>query len=137
VRLDAKRGGETVSPERGVYLLDLTRRVDLDNVRTRVRDQLAAEHALLARGHELFAGIENDVRAAVGDVSTDRIYQYGYDLYQFDSKHITQPGNAKAIEYISARLREFGYEPELQWFEARGVRTANVIATLPGTVQPD
>ena len=137
VLIVAERDGDTVSPERGVYLLDLTRRVDLDNVRTRVRDQLAAEHALLARGHELFAGIENDVRAAVGDVSTDRIYQYGYDLYQFDSKHITQPGNAKAIEYISARLREFGYEPELQWFEARGVRTANVIATLPGTVQPD
>jgi hypothetical protein len=77
------------------------------------------------------------VRDAVADVSTDNVFRYGYDLYQFDSKHISQPGNAKAIEYLAAKLRQFGYEPELQWFEARGIRTANVIASLPGTVQPD
>ncbi len=42
-----------------------------------------------------------------------------------------------AIEYLVERLRSFGYEPELQWFEPRGQRTANVIVTLPGTVHPD
>ncbi|RPJ84472.1 MAG: M28 family peptidase, partial [Acidobacteria bacterium] len=32
----------------------------------------------------------------------------------------------------------FGYEPEYQWFDARGnVKTANVLATLRGTVSPD
>jgi hypothetical protein len=137
VLIVAERDGDTVSPERGVYLMDLRRRVDLPDVQQRVRSQLAMERALLSRGRELFAGLEADVRAAVADVSTDRIYQYGYDLHQFDSKHISQPGNAKAIEYLTAKLREFGYDPELQWFEARGMRTANVIAALPGTVQPD
>lgn len=137
VLIVAERDGDTVSPERGVYLLDLTRRVPLPDVQARVQMQRRSELDLIERGRALFAGIEDDVRAAVGDVSTDHIYRYGYDLYQFDSKHISQPGNARAIEYLAARLREFGYEPELQWFEARGVRTANVIAALRGTTQPD
>lgn len=137
VLIVAERDGDTVSPERGVYLMNLQQRVDLPAVQARVRDQLASEQALLAAGQKLFALIEDDVRAAVSEVSTDRIYQYELDLFRFDSKHIMQPGNAKAIEYLAAKLREFGYRPELQWFEARGVRTANVIAHLPGTVQPD
>jgi hypothetical protein len=54
------------------------------------------------------------------------------------SKFITQPGNALAIEYLEAQLRSFGYEPELQWFEPReGIQSANVIARLPGTVDPE
>src|SRR5690606_17390247 len=121
----------------GVYMMDFTRRVTVDELRGRVRDQLAAEVALRARADELFSGIADDVSAAVADVSTDRIFRYAEDLYRFDSKHITQPGNARAIEYLAAKLREFGYEPQLQWFEARGVRTANVIAVLPGTIHPD
>jgi hypothetical protein len=137
VLIVAERDGDTVSPERGVYLMDLDQRVELGDVRRRVSEQLASERALLARARDLFAGIETDVQAAVADVSTDRIHQYNDDLYRFDSKHITQPGNAKAIEYIAAKLREFGYEPDLQWFEPRGVRTANVIATLRGTAQAD
>ncbi|HEX2166297.1 MAG TPA: M20/M25/M40 family metallo-hydrolase [Longimicrobiales bacterium] len=137
VLIVAERDGDTVSPERGVYVMNLDRRVDLPALRSRVSEQLAAEHALNDRARELFAGIEEPVRAAVADVSKDRIYQYEHDLYQFGSKHINQPGNAKAIEYLAAKLREFGYEPELQWFDARGVRTANVIAALPGTVHPD
>jgi hypothetical protein len=137
VLIVAERDGDTVSPERGVYLMDLTRRVPLADVQARVQLQLRAEQSLLARGRTLFAGIEDEVRSAVADVSTAHVYRYGYDLYQFDSKHISQPGNARAIEYLSAKLREFGYEPELQWFEARGVRTANVIASLRGTTQPD
>jgi hypothetical protein len=53
------------------------------------------------------------------------------------SKSITQPGNALAIEYLEAQLRAWGYEPEVQWFEPReGVRTANVIARISGTVSP-
>jgi Tol biopolymer transport system component len=143
----ADRDGDTVSPERGVYVMDLTRRVTLDDVRSRVRAQLAHELALRERGAQLFAGLEERVRAAVTDVSKDRAYRYSYDLYQLDSKYITQPGNQRAVEYLVAQLRQWGYEPELQWFEARPraapgmqaapVRTANVIAKLPGTVHPD
>src|SRR5690606_38607412 len=119
VLIVAERDGDTVSPERGVYMMDFTRRVTVDELRGRVRDQLAAEVALRARADELFSGIADDVSAAVADVSTDGIFRYAEDLYRFDSKHITQPGNARAIEYLAAKLREFGYEPQLQWFEAR------------------
>jgi hypothetical protein len=138
VLIVAERDGDTVSPERGVYLLDLTRKLPVDDVRARVRAQLAHETALRERGAKVFAAIEPQVRATVADVTKDRVYRYSYDLYQFDSKYITQPGNAKAIEYIAAKLREFGYEPELQWFEpAPGVRSANVVATLRGTADPE
>jgi DNA-binding beta-propeller fold protein YncE len=148
VLIVADRDGDTVSPERGVYVTELTRRATLDDVRSRVRAQLAHELDLRARGARLFAGLEDRVRAAVADVSKDRAYRYSYDLYQFDSKHITQPGNLQAIEYLVSTLRQWGYEPELQWFEPRPratagtpqpapVRTANVIAKLPGTVHPD
>ena len=133
----ADRDGNTVSTERGVYVTDLTRKVSVADVRARVQAQIAAEDALRAKGRSLFQAIEQPVRAAVADVSTDRVYRYSYDLYQFDSKFVTQPGNAKAIEYITAKLRAWGYEPEVQTFEARGARTANVIAKLVGTVHPD
>lgn len=137
----AERDGDTVSPERGVYVLDLSRQVTLADVRTRVGAQLADEQALRERGAALFAGLERAVGDAVADVSKDRIYRYAYDLHAFGSKFITQPGNQAAIEYLTMKLREWGYEPELQWFEVtRGgqtVRTANVIAVLPGTVHPD
>lgn len=137
----AERDGDTVSPERGVYVLDLTRQVGVEDVRARVSGQLAAEQALRERGAALFAGLERPVRETVADVSKDRIYRYAHDLHEFGSKFITQPGNQRAIEYLSMKLREFGYEPELQWFEiTRGgqtVRSANVIAVLPGTVHPD
>jgi Tol biopolymer transport system component len=143
----ADRDGDTVSPERGVYMTDLARPVTLAEVQARVGDQLAREQDLRRRGAALFAGLEDRVRAAVADVSRDRVYRYSHDLFQFDSKYITQPGNAQAIEYLVETLRQWGYEPELQWFEPRPrgapgttpepVRTANVIARLPGTVHPD
>jgi hypothetical protein len=51
---------------------------------------------------------------------------------------VTQPGNQRAIEYLETTLRSFGYEPELQWFEPLpGARSANVVATLRGTANPE
>src|SRR5690606_21270242 len=74
----------------------------------------------------------------VGDVSKDRIYDYADTLYRFGTKFIGTPGNLAAIEFLADRLRAFGYEPELQWFEpSPGVRTANVIARLAGTTDAD
>jgi len=137
VLIVAERDGDTVSPERGVYVVDLSSKVTTSDVATRIAASLAAERQLREHGERAFAPIRTEVADAVADVSTARIYGYEHALYQFDSKYITQPGNAKAIEYIAAQLRSWGYEPELQWFEARGVRTANVIAKLPGTVNPE
>jgi len=133
----ADRDGDTISPERGLYLLDLTQRVDKAGVLSRLVAQSAAEQRLREAGEHAFLQIRPAVADAVADISTGRIYTYANDVFQFDSKHITQPGNARAIAYYAAKLREFGYEPELQWFEPRpGVRTANVIAKLRGTVDP-
>ena len=138
VLIVAERDGDTVSPERGVYLTDLGRRVTVAEVLSRVRASLAAERSLRERGQAMFAPVTTEVRAAVADVSVARIYNYARALYAFESKYITQPGNRKAIDYLAATLRSFGYEPELQWFEPRpGVRTANVVATLRGTTNPE
>jgi len=138
VLIVADRDGNTISPERQVVLLDLTRKVTKDEVLARIRANLAREQDLRARAEKMFAPIADEVRAAVQDVSATRIYGYANDVYRLGSKHITQPGNHRAIEYYAAKLRQFGYEPEIQWFEPRpGIRTANVIATLRGTVDPD
>jgi hypothetical protein len=138
VLLVADRDGNTISPERGVYMVNLDRMVTASEVQARVRENLAAERDLRVRGTRMFAAIQPAVRRATRDVSVARIYEYERALFAFDSKFITQPGNLKAIEYIAATLRQWGYEPELQWFEPRpGVRTANVIATLRGTANPE
>jgi hypothetical protein len=137
VLIVADRDGDTISPERGLYLLDLNRQVDRAALLDRIGRQAAAEARLRELGEHAFMSIRPAVADAVADVSTSRISMYANDVFQFDSKHINQPGNAKAIAYYSAKLREFGYEPELQWFEPRpGVRTANIIAKLRGTVDP-
>jgi Tol biopolymer transport system component len=134
----SERDGDTISPERGVYLVDLRRPVTKAELRTRLRENLAAERDLRARGEASFAPIAADVRQVVAEVSKTKLYEYQDALYRFDSKHMTKPGNLKAAEYLFNTLRSWGYEPEYQWFEPMpGVRTANVIARLPGTTHPE
>jgi hypothetical protein len=73
-------------------------------------------------------------------VSVSRIFGYEKVLFDFDSKHITRPGNKLASTYLAETYKSFGYEPELQWFsraEAAGGQTANVVATLRGTINPE
>jgi hypothetical protein len=138
--LVAERDGDTVSVERGVYLVDLANRVTLPEVRARIAASLAAEDALRAKGARLFAPIADAVRALVGDVSVERIYGYEKTLFDCDSKHISRPGNQLAATYLFETYKSFGYSPELQWFEranALGGKTANVVATLKGTVNPE
>lgn len=133
----ADRDGDTVSPERGLYLTDLERPVTRARVLDRLEASIAAEDELRNRGAASFLPIAPAVREAVARISTERISGYAADVFAFGSKFITQPGNALAIAYYADRLREFGYTPELQWFEPRpGVRTANVIATLTGSADP-
>ncbi len=138
VAIVSERDGDTISPERGVYLTSFAQRVSLADLLARVRAQLAAERVLRAQGEAIYAPIADRVRATVADVSVDRIYRHAANLYRFDSKFIGMPGNLKAIDYLAATLRSYGYEPELQWFEpGPGQRTANVIARLRGTADPD
>jgi hypothetical protein len=111
--------------------------VSKQDVLARLDASLSAERALRAEGDRLFQPIAREVRRAADQVSTTRIYGYEAALFDFDSKYITQPGNAKAAAYIHRMFSSFGYEPEFQTFEARNVKTSNVLATLRGTADPD
>jgi hypothetical protein len=137
VLIVADRDGDTISAERGLYVMDLNRTIGRAELTARLDQMLAAETDLRTRGQRMFAGIAPRVRAVVQDASVARVYGYEKAMFEFDSKFITQPGNQKAAEYIFNTLKSFGYEPEYQYFQARGVRTANVIATLRGTVNPE
>jgi hypothetical protein len=138
VLIVADRDGDTISPERGVYVIDVGTKIDLPALLARIDMMRTAEARLRERGRLMFAPIAARVRAVLLDASVARVFANEKALYEFDSKFITQPGNQKASEYIYNTLKSYGYEPEYQWFEPRpGVRTANVIATLRGTVNPE
>lgn len=137
----AERDGDTISPERGVYLLDLERKITLDDLKERVNRNLAAERALREKGRRMFSAIADEVRRVTSGASVRRVYKYEEDLYKFGSKYITRPGNDKAAEYLYDAYASFGYEPEYQWFNpgrgTYGGKTANVLARLEGTVNPE
>jgi Tol biopolymer transport system component len=143
VLIVAERDGDTVSPERGVYVMDLTQRVSKADVLDRLKRNLAVEQRLRANGIASFKLLSPDVRRVVSEVSTDRIFTYEKTLFDFDSKHITRPGNAKARQFLFETYKSFGYEPVMQEFEAAGrggqagIKTANVYVTLKGTVNPE
>lgn len=139
----AQRSGDTISPARGVYLVDLTSRVSRDELLGRVEQNLAAERDLRARGTAMFQPISAQVKRLTAQVSVTRLWEYEDALFACDSKYIGLPGNQKAADYIFATLKSFGYEPEYQWFTTRDrmsggeIRTANVLATLKGTTNPE
>jgi hypothetical protein len=140
VLIVAERDGDTVSPERGVYLVDLSAHVTLDELKTRVAAELDSEIALRDRGRRMFAPIADAVRTVTSAASTARIYAHEKALFDFDSKNITRPGNKLASEYLFNAYTSFGYTPQYQWFSPRGAlggQTANVVATLKGTVNPE
>jgi hypothetical protein len=88
----------------------------------------------------MFAPIAADVRKVVAEASVGRVYGYEKALFDFDSKHITRPGNKLAGDYLFNKYKSFGYSPEYQWFAGRGAlggQTANVLATLKGTTNPE
>lgn len=133
----ADRDGNTITPERGVYVLDLTRQISTGDLLARIERMAAEEQELRERGRAMFAALAPQVRQVVAQADVSRVYAYEKALFEFDSKFITQPGNMKAAEYIFNTLKSFGYEPVYQYFEPRpGVRTANVLARLEGTRDP-
>jgi Tol biopolymer transport system component len=134
----AQRDGDTINPKRGLYLVRIGHKISKEDLRNRLENNLADERALHAKAHAMFEPIRDQVQAAVDDVNMSRMYRYQKAMYDFGSKHITQPGNRKAMEYIYETLKSFGYEPELQWFNpGPDIETANVIATLKGTTHPE
>ncbi|HYW32008.1 MAG TPA: M28 family peptidase, partial [Gemmatimonas sp.] len=140
----AERDGDTVTPHRFLWCMDLTREVTVAELSARVDANLAAERKLRVAGARAFAPIAAEVRRAVAEVNTDRVYGYAFDLFQFDSKHVSQPGNAKARAYLADTYRGFGYgDVRSQAFEARqavnqpAIPTANILAVLPGTTHPE
>ncbi len=140
VAIVSERDGDTVTPHRHLYLMDLAAPVSRATLIARVDSNLTAERALREAGERMFAPIADAVREATDEVSVARIYSYEKDLFDFDSKHITQPGNWKATEYLLAKYRSFGLDAHLQPFttvSGREIDVANVIATIPGTVDPD
>jgi hypothetical protein len=143
VLIVAERDGDTVSPERGVYAVDLRREVTVAELRERVRGQLAAEESLRARGRAAFAPVRALAKRAADSVSIERLYGYQKALFDFGSKHITQPGNAPARQFLLETYKSFGYEPAFQEFTPRVAGnasvppTANVVATLRGTENPE
>lgn len=140
VLIVADRDGDTISTARGVYLVDLTRRVSRASLLARIDAMLTSEQRLRAFAAKTTAPLASAVRAVTGSVSISRIYGYAEALAAFDSKHISAPGNAKASEYLRDAYASFGYQPELQWVDLEGAlggRSANVIATLRGTVHPE
>ncbi len=142
VLIVADRDGDTVSTERGIYLVDLTRQVTLPEVRARVAANLAQERALRSAGARRFAPIAAAVSAITSRASVERFYGDEKALADMDSKYITEPGNARARAFIADRYASFGYAPDSQFADFRlrsgaTVRSANVIAALTGTTSPD
>ena len=134
----SERDGDTVSPERGVYVVNLARTVTKEAVRDRLERNLAAERRLMTDGERMFAPVRDDIAAVADQISVGRIYRYEADLFAFGSKYITEPGNARAIEYLTTTLEGFGYRPELQWFDPQpGVTSANVIVRIEGDTDPE
>jgi Tol biopolymer transport system component len=137
ILIAAQRNGDTMVPEHGVYLLDLGKKITKDALLARIAGNLASEKALRAKAEAMFKPIAAEVRAVTSAVSTTRIYGYEEAFFNFDSKHVTLPGNNLAAEYTFKTFESFGYNPEYQWLANRPVKTANVIAILKGTENPD
>ena len=146
VMIQADRDGNTVSPERGLYIVDVTKKISRADLMARLDANLSAERALRGFAARITKPLASVIRPIVDSASITRVFGYEKALFDFDSKHITQPGNQKAADYLHRTYASFGYAPEYQWFEPRdqqgnpralGGRTANVLATLKGTVHPD
>ena len=137
VLIVADRDGDTISPERGVYLVDSTSKITTADLVARIGSNLESERHLHAIGEAMFKPIAAQVRQAVSQVSMSRLYEYQEHLFNFDSKYIGLPGNTAAGDYIYNTFKSFGYQPEYQWFTVREAKTANILATLKGTENPE
>jgi hypothetical protein len=140
VAIVAERDGDTVTPHRHLFVVDLTARVTRDALVARVDSNLTVERARRVAATRMFAPIATAVRDATAAVDVGRIYAHEKALFGFDSKHITQPGNAGAVDYLVTAYRSFGLAAQLQPFRTvagRELDVANVVAVVPGTINPE
>jgi hypothetical protein len=87
-----------------------------------------------------FKPLEDTIRRTLGRASINRVYESEKTLFDFDSKYVSQPGNAKAIDYLEKTYASFGYTPEVQWFsppQAQGNRTGNIVSIKKGVENPE
>jgi len=117
VAIVAERDGDTVTPHRHLYLVDLNAKVTHDALVARVDSNLTAERTRRTNAARMFAPIAGAVRDATAQVDVGRIYSYEKALFGFDSKHIAQPGNAKAVDYLLNTYKSFGLASHLQPFK--------------------
>lgn len=129
--------GDTISPERGVYLLDLSQKITPEELLIRIKKQAEEEAALRAKAQEFIRPLASQIKELISGVSRRRLYEYQKNLFAFESKHVSQPGNLKAIEFLQKTLTSFGYDVELQWLPNRPYKTANVVAVLKGKENPE
>ena len=137
----AERDGDTVSAERGVYLMDLTSRVSVADLKARV----AGEPQGRTRAARRTANACSRRSQPTWPRSPRRRRRRGSSRTRRRSSTSTRstsrgPGNKLAGEYLFDAYTSFGYTPEYQWFSPRnalGGQTANVLATLKGTVNPE
>jgi len=140
VAIVAERDGDTVTPHRHVFVTDLLSKVPPAALVARVDSNLKAERALRTNAARMYAPILAAVRDATSAVDVARIYSYEKDLFGFDSKHITRPGNTRAHQYLLKKYQSFGLEARLQPFktvDGAELDVANVIAVVKGTVNPE
>jgi Tol biopolymer transport system component len=141
--IQADRDGDVVSAARGIYLVDLTRKVTPSDLSSRLQAQRRHEADLRNRMTEAFRPITASVRQVVAQISESRVYACHRAMADFDSKNVSQPGNLKAIDYLQKMYASFGYTPEVQWLKLgsndgqQPIQTANVVATLRGSVNPN
>ena len=140
--LAADRDGDTVSTERDVSVIDLTRKISIADLLARLDRQMADENDLRQGMTRAFQPVETLTKQVLARASVNRVFAHEKALFDFDSKHITRPGNLKAIEYLDRAYRSFGLPTELQWFtppalQQSGGKTANIVATLKGTENPN
>lgn len=131
VLIVAERDGDTVSPERGIYLTDLTTRVTRDELRARLQASLAAEEALRATGRRLFAPIAAAVNAVVSEASTSRVF--GYERAPSTSTRNTSPGRGtRSPPAICSTLTSRSATPR----HSSGFREPRQPADRPPTLSP-
>jgi acetylornithine deacetylase/succinyl-diaminopimelate desuccinylase-like protein len=86
----------------------------------------------------MFAPIAERVRTVTSEVARDRISEYVAGLVAVPGgRHIAQPGNAPAADWVADRFRSFGFVPERHDFTAQGLDLQNVLVTVPGTTNPE
>ena len=142
VLIVAERDGDTVSPERGVYL---DRSHAQGHARRAARARRGEPRRRGGAARQGQAPLRADRRRGRRRWSprprSPRIYGYEKALFDFDSKHITPAGQqARRRRICSTPTSRSATRPRYQWFEranALGGRTANVLATLKGTVNPE